>query len=336
MSLDPSLNPSLNQDNESYDVFISYRHDTCFYLAHILYTKFITNGYTVFIDKTLDSGRFEDKIHLAIQNSRNFVMVLSEKDKDALGDEESWLNKEARWALECTNLNIIPVMCDGFRQPTAADGLTEAMRCVMKNNGVLIHQDYSLDSDLDNLCDHFLKNVNPLKPRVTDVDFFQYNLEVRKDRTATCVDVAFHAGAPWLMPGAKNSIFTGALKRGVRWRVLINSVEAAESIARNMRDDNAMYISFDQAHEWWKKFATLYPDCLEVRVCEIPMIHVYHAIEFDHAENEAPYGTMHVKYYAYNNTRLDNAFEHEISSYSKYYSIYRDEFEFLWSQSKKI
>ncbi len=325
-----------SQADQSYDVFISYRHESGYYVSHIIYTKLCANGYTVFMDKTMDSCKYEEKIHSAILHSRNYLVVLFPGDEAALGDEMGWLHREATWALENPNINIVPVMCEGFEWPKNEQAMTESIRKVQKNNGIPVHKDYSLDADLDKLCDSFLKNVHPSKPQIKTEDFFKYNLETRTDVTPCRVDMAFHAGAPWLMPGAKNGLLAQSLERGVRWRVLINTVEAAESIARHMRDENAMYVSFEQARAGWKRLAERYPECLEVRECRIPLIHVHHAVKFAEGEKGGLGGELHVKYYAYNNIRLDNAFEHTVSSYSPYYSIYDDEFEFLWNQSDRL
>ena len=324
------------QNVNEYDVFISYRHETGFYMAQILYSDLIAKGYTVFMDKNMDSGKYEDKIHTAIMNSRNFISVLFPDDVSELNKANSWLNIEANWALENPTITIIPVMCDGFSWSKVDSSLTETMRCVKKNNGLTIHKDYSLDKDLDSLCDVFLKNVNPSKPKITAVEFFKYNLEEKHDYDICGVDVAFHAGSPWLMPGEKNDLLVNSLKRGIRWRVLINTVQASESIGQHMRDKTALYIPFEQVHAQWKKMAELFPEVLEVRECAIPLIHIHHSVRFTHQQTGNPYSELHIKYYAYNNTRLDNAFEHRLNSLSKYYSVYSDEFEFLWQGSKNL
>ncbi len=321
---------------QEYDVFVSYRHETGFYMAQIIYSDLIANGYTVFMDKTMDSGKYEEKIHTAIRNCKNFVVVLFPDDITDCENEDSWLSRESRWAIECGVTNIIPVMCDGFQWPKTEDKLSDSMKVVMKNHGLFVHKDFSIDKDLDSLCDNFLKNVNPSKPRITATEFFKYNLNDRIGFTVTGVDVAFHAGSPWLMSGEKNDMFISSLKKGIHWRVLINTVDAAESIGQHMRDETALYISFEQARAQWKKLANMYPDVLEVRECAIPLIHVHHSVKFRNNNTGNPYGELHIKYYAYNNTRLDNAFEHKVSSYSKYYSIYNDEFEFLWNKSSKV
>ena len=322
-------------NNSNFDVFISYRHSTGFYMSQILFTKLVGSGYTVFMDKTMRSGKYEEKISAAIKNSRNYVVVLFPGDRSELASPDSWLCKEADWAVENDRLNIIPLMCDGFEWPEDSE-LTPAMQVVKRNNGILIHKDYSLDTDLENLCNNFLKNVTPSKPKITAVEFFRQNLETRTDMQAVQVDVAFHGGSPWLMPGEKNDLMIKSLKQGIRWRVMINTVDAAESIGRHMRDETALYIPFAQVHTQWKKLQTLYPDVLEVRACPIPLIHVHHCVRFAADADGQEYAEQHIKYYAYNNTRLDNAFEHLVNSYAKYYAIYRDEYEFLWEQSERL
>lgn len=322
-------------NKQDYDVFISYRHSTGYYMAELLFVKLSNNGYSVFMDKTMHSGRFEEKIHNAMSCSRNCVFVLFPDDIKELGNENGWLNKEAQWALENENITIVPLMCDGFNWPQD-DALATPMLTVKKNNGILVHKDYSLDRDLENLCDNFLKNVNPSKPRITATEFFKYNLEYRSDYKILGVDVAFHAGDPWLMPGEKHDLLMRSLKSNIPWRVLINTVDAAESIGQHMRDDTALYVSFSQVREQWKKLQEMYPDMLEVRECTIPLIHVYHSVKFFDEKNKHPYGESHIKYYAYNNTRRDNEFEHQFSNFSKYYSLYSAEFEFLWEKSVKI
>ena len=326
----------IQKEQQKFDVFISYRHETGFYMAQIVYSRLVSNGYSVFMDKTMNSGKYEEKIHNAINNCSNFIVILFPDDIEACQSENSWLSKEASLAIEYGVENIVPILCDGFDYPESDELLTKSMKTILKNQGLIIHKDYAIDRDLDNLCDCFLKNTNPSKPRVTTAEFFKYNLNNRADYTVTGADIAFHAGSPWLTPGEKNDILVQSLKSGIHWRVLINTVEAAESIGKHMRDETALYIPFDKIREQWKKMSELYPDVLEVRECDIPLIHVHHSVKFINNVTGNPYGELHIKYYAYNHTRPDNSYEHTVSSFSKYYSIYNDEFEFLWNRSTPV
>ena len=235
--------------------------------------------------------------------------------------------------METEGLNIIPVLCDGFTWP---QDLPACMQAVQNRNGVTVHKDYSLDQDLDKLCDRFLKNANPIKPMINTEEFFRNNLAGNPGMLVKRVDMAFHAGAAWLRPGNEKEILQYMIDRRIPLRVLINTPEAAESIARYMRDETALYTGFDQARSVWKKLAEQHTEFLEVRECEIPLIHVHHGIRYSSEKSPAGYGRLHIKYYAYNNVNLNRSFEHEISSFSNYYQIYENEFEFLWAKSEPL
>ena len=327
---------AFEQLNDKYDVAISYRHETGFYMAQIVYTHLVGKGYTVFMDKTMDSGKYEEKIRLSIANCKNFVIILFPGDTQDLDDNDSWLNKESAWALENKEATIVPVMCDDFVWPKSEKEMTYTMNMVKKNNGIIIHKDYSIDSDLDNLCKNFLKNVNIAKPKSTTVEFFKHNLNKGEISKISGIDLAFHAGDPWLIPGERNDLLIKKKKKGIPLRVVINAVDTAENIGQHMRDKTALYIPFATVREQWKKLVELYPDNLEVRECEIPLIHVLHSIKFIDENTNNQHGEIHIKYYAYHNVRVDKTFQHEINSGSKYYKLYCDEFEFLWENSKKI
>ena len=324
---------TVNSTTDYYDAFISYRHQTGFYMAQVIYDKLVYNGYSVFMDKTMSSGKFEDQICDAIKKSKNFIVVLFPGDFKS--SNCTWLRKEALTALNTPDINIIPVICDKFKLPLFPQPW---MRTLLSHNGIDMHKDYSLDQDLDKLCDRFMKNANPVKPLITTVDFFNKNLQASNSSLKPLsVDMAFHAGAAWLRPGPEHEILLNKLlKMDITKRVLVNSASSAESIAKHMRAKQpAVYTSFEEAIANWTQLAADNSNLLEVRVCDIPLIHVYHAIHYKNGD-KGHYGRVHVKYYAYNNTNLNKAFEHELSSFSNYYDIYNNEFEYLWELSKKV
>ncbi|MBE6727530.1 MAG: TIR domain-containing protein [Ruminococcaceae bacterium] len=328
--------PEHNENNIIYDAAISYHHDTGFYMAHIIFSSLALNGYKVFMDKNMNSGEYEDKIKNAISKCKNFIVILFPDDLEECKNENSWLSRESAWAVEYGVPNIIPIMCDGFKWPKTDEDLSESMKVVMRNNGLPIHKDKSLDKDLDDLCDNYIKNVNQSKSGITTDQFFNYNLNGRIGFTINGVDMAFHAGNPWLEPGRRKKLLTNSLEKNIPFRVLINTVDAAESIAQYMRDETGSYKKFSEVREIWKKLASLYPNVLEVRECNIPLIHVYHHVKFTDDTTGKQSGEAHIRYYAYNNTIPENVFEHKISSSSNHYSVYTDEFEFLWKKSTKL
>ena len=71
------MKSTLNFSTDNYDAFISYKHQSGFYMAQVIYDKLIQNGYSVFMDKHLKRGEFEDQIKAAVEKSCNFILVLT-------------------------------------------------------------------------------------------------------------------------------------------------------------------------------------------------------------------------------------------------------------------
>lgn len=321
---------------ESYDAFISYKHRSGFYMAQVIYDKLIQNGYTVFMDKRLERGQFEPQIKAAVEKSRNFILVIFPKDLDNCNRKNDWLRKEAEWATATPNMNYIPVFCDDFEPDSVKIELPECLQTVLGSQNVVMHKDYSLDTDLDKLCDIALKNANPVRPLINTVEFFNTNLNEKEHLSIKGIDMAFHAGAAWLRAGKQKEILDTIIRRKIPTRILVNTPEAAESIAKHMRDEYALYFPFEQVVKLWGKYAAEHRDFLEVRVCPVPLMRVYHNITFHEDPEQNTYDRMHIKYYIYQNMVLDNSFEHELSSYSKYYKLYRNEFDFLWNAATPL
>lgn len=330
------MNKATKFSPDNYDAFISYKHQTGFYMAQVIYDKLVQNGYSVFMDKRLEHGEFEPQIKDAVEKSRNFILVLFPNDLNDSNNENDWLRKEAEWAAATPNINFIPVFCDGFETKNIEVELPDCLKKILSSNGQIIHKDYALDTDLDKLCDIALKNANPVKPLINTIEFFNSNLNEKDHLTIKSIDMAFHGGAAWLRAGTQKDILAEILKRKIQTRILINTPEAAESIAKHMREECALYFPFEQVAKLWEKYASEYSDVLQVRVCPIPFLRVYHNIKFKEDEVRCAHDRMHVKYYVYQNMNLENSFEHELSSFSKYYEIFQKEFEFLWDSSVPV
>ncbi|MBQ4559385.1 MAG: TIR domain-containing protein [Tyzzerella sp.] len=330
------MNKATDFHPDNYDAFISYKHQTGFYMAQVIYDKLVQNGYSVFMDKRLERGEFEPQIKAAIEKSRNFILVLFPEDLDNCDKNTDWLRKEADWATATPNMHFIPVFCEDFKIDEVKAELPDCINKVLSSNGIKIHKDYALDTDLDELCDIALKNANPVRPLINTEEFFNSNLNEKSHLSVKSIDMAFHGGAAWLRAGTKKEILDSILKRKIPTRILINTPEAAESIAKHMRDEYALYFPFEQAGKLWSKYAADYSDVLQVRVSSIPLLRVYHNIKFNEDQLKNTHDRMHIKYYVYQNMNLEKSFEHELSSFSKYYEIYQKEFEFLWSSSTPV
>ena len=320
---------------DNYDAFISYKHQTGFYMAQVIYDKLVQNGYSVYMDKHLKRGQYEPQIKLAVEKSRNFILVLFPGDLDSANNKEDWLRKESEWATNTPNMNFIPVFCEEFDIKDIKVTLPKSLKTVLASQGVKVHKDTALDSDLDKLCDAALVNANPVRPLITTTDFFKNNLN-DSSRTIKSIDMAFHGGGAWLRTGKNKDILNEIIDRKIPTRILINTPKAAESIAKHMRDDDAIYFSFKELQKRWKKFMKEHSDVIEVRATSVPLLRVYHNFKFNEDSSESTYDRMHIKYYVYKNLNLENSFEHELSTFSKYYDMYKKEFEFLWNSSTPI
>lgn len=281
---------------DNFDAFISYKHQSGFYMAQVIYDKLIQNGYSVFMDKRLERGEFEQQIKSAVEKSRNFILVLFPNDLDNCNADSDWLRKEAQWATATPNMNFIPVFCEGFETKNIKAELPECLQTALSFQNVVIHKDYALDTDLDKLCDIAMKNANPVKPLVNTVDFFHSNLNEKNHLSVKSIDMAFHAGAAWLRAGTQKDILDTIIQRNIPVRILVNTPEAAESIAKYMRDENALYFPFEQVIKLWKKYAAEHSDILQVRCCPIPLLRVYHNVKFHDDPEKNTYDRMHIKY----------------------------------------
>jgi serine/threonine protein kinase len=100
-----------------YDIFLSYRRESGAYAARAIFEALQRRGYRVFLDvDRLKSGRFDTKLLLHIQNTPNFVVIMSEGALDRCQDREDWLRKEIAHAIHC-RCNVLPVMMPGFEMP---------------------------------------------------------------------------------------------------------------------------------------------------------------------------------------------------------------------------
>lgn len=112
----------------AYDVFISYRRKGAGAgVAGELQAKLENMGYKVFLDvDEIRSGQFPIQIEKAIQECKDFLLVLSPGTLDRCTEEEDWVRREIIMA-ESFGKNLIGVMLPGFVMPEA-DSLPTPLR----------------------------------------------------------------------------------------------------------------------------------------------------------------------------------------------------------------
>lgn len=113
----------------SYQVFISYRRDGGFETASLIAEKLRNAGFQVFLDiESLRSGKFNEQLYAVIEECTDFIVVLPRDGLERCVNEEDWVKKEVRCAIQHQK-NIIPVLLKGFawpdRMPAGLEGLSE-------------------------------------------------------------------------------------------------------------------------------------------------------------------------------------------------------------------
>lgn len=118
---------------EQYDIFISYRSDGGESAAKILHDKLADAGYKVFIDiDSLRSGDFDTALYTAIEECKDFLLILSPDALEQCEDENDWVRLEVEHALK-HGINIIPIMLKGFSFP---DKLPPSIAAVRYKHGL--------------------------------------------------------------------------------------------------------------------------------------------------------------------------------------------------------
>ena len=110
------------------DIFISYRRDGGGDFCGRLFDRLTRENYTAFFDKeSLKLGKFNEQIYKKIERSSNFVVILPKNGLDRCVNDDDWVRKEIRKAIEL-NKNIIPILLNGFEFPAKLPDDIDALR----------------------------------------------------------------------------------------------------------------------------------------------------------------------------------------------------------------
>lgn len=321
-------------DNESYHVFISYRRELGFSTAMMIRDRLTQKGIHCFLDlEELRSGTFDTKILTSIRNTRNFILVLPPNALDRCTAEDDWLAREVLAAMEY-GCNIIPLLCNGYEWPDEWDPRMPKPLCQLpRYNSVFLSPHY-LEATVDRLIE-FMQELpmtvrqredNPVFRSGDTAEFFG---NILRQKGLVGLDMAFHAGAAWHTNDDKLNVLSTIADQGIPIRVLVNTPEAAEVVARHMRRRRKRYTSFAEAIGDWQDFASDYPN-VQVRVCDIPLLHIYYSFHMEPSTQDL----LWVKYYTYGNYQIDKNYMQVFYSTSEHFPLYREEFEFLWNSAQ--
>lgn len=319
-------------DNRIYDAFISYRRENGFFVAQTLRDKLLEKGIRAYLDhEELQSGDFNERLYEAIENSRCFVLVLPPNALDRCVNENDWVRKEIVRAIELKKV-IIPVLCAGFSWPEEWDPRIPTQMHVIKNqNGVKASDEY-LSAMIDKLIDFIGKSPNNTKEN-KPISPQQYFIDaLHSKESITRIDIAAHSGAIWFQNDSYIEILEMIEREKIPVRLLINTADAAESIAKHMRNKKRKYFSFDKCIEEWKKYVREDYENIELRVSDIPLLRRYYSIHM----SDGSLDTVNVRYYTYGNYKMDANYQNIFTPFSDYFTLYREEFTYLWDKAAEV
>lgn len=122
-----------------YDVFISYRRRTGSLLAITIREMLRRHGIEAFVDQQEMHGRFDETLLECIEQTPNFMLLLTQGSLDELKTED-WFRREIAHALQ-TNRNIISVRLQGYEPPPAAS-LPEDIRVISRHHHWTFVEEY--------------------------------------------------------------------------------------------------------------------------------------------------------------------------------------------------
>lgn len=113
----PIVNPDSASEDPAYDVFISYRRGDASSSARLIRGELRSFHLRVFLDvDDLRAGYFDEALLRHIENTPNFVVILSPGSLARCADENDWFRQEVAHALK-TGKNIVPILMPGFEFP---------------------------------------------------------------------------------------------------------------------------------------------------------------------------------------------------------------------------
>lgn len=131
------------------DIFISYKdNDEGAFFAEKLCKALTQKGFSVYFNpdehKTAD---FTEKIRVAVENCKDFVLVVSKKCLDALmsGNENDWVRFELLTA-KAAGKNIVPVMLSGVKMPSDFTEMPEKLQFLPKIDNIEIMKPQQFES----------------------------------------------------------------------------------------------------------------------------------------------------------------------------------------------
>lgn len=314
-----------------FDAFISYRREGGYEMARLIQLCLQEKGVECFLDlEEARVGEFDKRLLDAIRSAPNFILILTPGALDRCVNEGDWVRREIEEAAQ-SDCTIIPVYYPDFQWPTHLyDKLPPEVVQLEKQESVLVSREYH--ASMIQTIFEFMRNVKP-KRKMPSLHFeaSRFILDNAASTPELCsVDMAFHAGSAWSRDSDKVETLCRLQEMKCKLRVLINSVESVEKVCAHMRQPMKRYVRFDRNLEEWRELASEYPDTIEVRVLDVPLLHRLYIVRGKNG------GCVNVKYYSYGNYIPEKDFRLSFAHPDAEYTLYTEEFDYLWQVATPI
>jgi len=140
----------------------------------------------IFLDvKELQVGRFDEMLLKRIEQTPNFILILSKDSLDHCNVKTDWLKREIVHAIK-TGRNIIPVMTEQFKFPSedAWKEMPEEMQLLPSLNMIRYLHDYQ-DTAIGKIVSYMrtevrepIKQIPSKEPSVSDTDILFIQIRI--------------------------------------------------------------------------------------------------------------------------------------------------------------
>ncbi len=141
--------------HEQYDVFISYRRSTGLDVARSVAYWFSLKGFKCFLDQTeLLTGQFNEQIYSAIENTKYFVLLMTQDALDRCVNDKDWVRQEIEFAVKKLGKDCIIPITPLPSPPPVPQTLPQTMAFLKTCEVSVIDRMKNFDSTLRSVLEH--------------------------------------------------------------------------------------------------------------------------------------------------------------------------------------
>jgi len=257
-----------------------------------------------------NTSAFEDMINLI---SKNFNVSLNHQVFDLINIDMDIYPQNLKEAFRrCQDENnpdkLLALM---ILWSVYGDWITGISVCYNKNSDIKPDNKFSAYQNIKNYFYENIKNIDEVKE----------------------VEMTFLYGLRWIMNNNRFEILQKLFKHKIKVKILISENEVAENFCRHMRNNDKTYISsFMPAYIMWNDLCKKNPGLISVKICPMPILKNYYSFNTNNKSDSS----VNVIFYTYGNIYFDKNYFQTFPVSSPFYSLFKNEFNYLWSISKNI